>query len=48
LVSDGHFGKSTDQQESASYTSFPVFLVRELKLGDQPINRDMTHSLVNI
>ena len=48
LVSVVNFGKSTDQRGSARYTLFPVFLVSDLKLGDQPINRDMTHSLVKI
>jgi len=29
-----HFGKSTDQQESAHYTLFFSFLVTELELGN--------------
>ena len=48
MGSDGHFGKSTDQQESAHYTLFFSFLVTELGLGNQQINKDMTHTLVKI
>ena len=48
LGRDVHFGKSTDQQESARYTLFFSFLVTELELGNQHINKDMTHTLVKI
>ena len=45
LVSDGQFGKSTDQQESAHHTLISVFLVSDTETGQSTDQRgNATHT----